>query len=79
MTDWAALLAHWVLNTKIWLDCCMYCWSMADCCLDNTLDGRGCEVDMLGMQVMGGVPRPIPPPPKGPGPPRNGSKIEINY
>ena len=73
MTDWAALLAHWVLNTKIWLDCCMYCWSIADCCFDSTLEGRGWEGGMFmgrDMQEEVGGPgaRPIAGPPRG-GPP----------
>ena len=70
ITHWAALFAHPVEKTKIWLDCCMYCWSMADCCLLSTLEGRGW---VEGMLLMGGVPSPIPPP-SGTGPPRNASK-----
>jgi hypothetical protein len=72
MTAWAALLAHCVLNTNIWLDCCMYCWSIAFCCLDRTLDGRGCEggmfMDMQEEEEVGGPgARPIPGP-RGPEP-----------
>ena len=64
ITDSAALLAHWVLNTKIWEDCCRYCWSILFCCLLSTLLGRGWELE-------GGtsIPGPGPPGPLRLGPP----------
>ena len=84
MTALAALLAHWVEKTKIWLDCCMYCWSMFDCCLDNTLEGRGWDTDMgtLGIPPAPGGGPPGPPiPGMGPTPPmlppRNASAKKV--
>ena len=70
MTACAALLAHWVLNTKIWLDCCMYCWSIELCCFDSTLEGSGWEGGMLAfMGMLEGGPGASPiPGPRGPGP-----------
>ena len=86
MTALAALLAHWVEKTKIWLLCCMYCWSMLDCCLDNTLEGSGWDTDM-GTLDMGMPPAPGggPPGPPIPGmgptppmlPPRNASAKKV--
>ena len=88
MTALAALLAHWVEKTKIWLDCCMYCWSRLDCCLDNTLEGSGWDTDIgtldMGSPGPGGpgggppgppIPGMGPPPPKLP--PRNASAKKI--
>ena len=81
MTAAAALLAHWVLNTKIWLDCCMYCWSIADCCFESTFEGSGWEggmfMGMCGEEEVGGPgARPMGPGPRGPPAPPNPAKSE---
>jgi hypothetical protein len=79
MTAAAALLAHWVLNTKIWLDCCMYCWSIADCCFESTFEGSGWEggmfMGMCGEEEVGGPgASPMGPGPRGPPAPPSPAK-----
>jgi len=79
MTAAAALFAHWVLNTKIWLDCCMYCWSIADCCFESTFEGSGWEGGMFmgicGEEEVGGPgANPIGPGPRGPPAPPSPAK-----
>jgi len=79
MTAAAALLAHWVLNTKIWLDCCMYCWSIADCCFESTFEGSGWEggmfMGMCGEEEVGGPgANPMGPGPRGPPAPPSPAK-----
>ena len=81
MTAAAALLAHWVLNTKIWLDCCMYCWSIADCCFESTFEGSGWEggmfMGMCGEEEVGGPgANPMGPGPRGPPAPPSPAKSE---
>ena len=81
MTAAAALLAHWVLNTKIWLDCCMYCWSIADCCFESTFEGSGWEggmfMGMCGEEEVGGPgASPMGPGPRGPPAPPSPAKSE---
>lgn len=63
MTVSAALLAHCVEKTKIWLLCWRYCWSMLLCCLLITLEGRGCVEEGAGPPGRGPPPKPTPRPP----------------
>jgi len=79
MTAAAALFAHWVLNTKIWLDCCMYCWSIDDCCFESTFEGSGWEggmfMGMCGEEEVGGPGgKPMGPGPRGPPAPPSPAK-----